>query len=506
MTKITTDWETGDLGPTVHTKIFALHDWWFGEDARAGEATIQPSITRLSSYLSGTAMFPLTCGPDGDTAVVFGPKLVLLNNPDLLMEAVTHAGGVVITATEAYTDLDATVKATPGQPVAALRNAGGGDIIATQATADMRPAYGVHPAGGLRNRLPNNSMAGAAVGVLGSGGSLPDGWSLGGIALSAVEVLSIAPKNGRPNVRVRLNGTPTGHVQIAYSPVTSMAAAAGQPWTLSSYIQQVGGSLTGIESLNSVMTTHTSAGAFISGPSSVNFTSTSTDDLRRVGTATLAGETVAFVRGLLQITHDTGAIDITLDVSAPQFEQAAEATNVQITSLGGLNVTEVPFRQVSYLKPDAVDDFMTLSTAFEPEGAYTIAAAVAGVTSAIFGGVNGATSARQFTNNASGGSLIYRVDGTGNQASAGGAGFLQRNVHVIRVEDATTGAIWLNGTALTTTRVGNLTPTRHDALFRGGAFYGGGRFYGGALIPAAITETSRTRLQRYLAFLSGVDL
>jgi len=65
----------------------------------------------------------------------------------------------------------------------------------------------LEPAG--TNLVPNPALTGAVAGVVGSGGSLPTGWSTNGAGLS-VEVVAVTTLNGLPALHVRVSGTATG--------------------------------------------------------------------------------------------------------------------------------------------------------------------------------------------------------------------------------------------------------------------------------------------------------
>jgi hypothetical protein len=188
--------------------------------------------------------------------------------------------------------------------------------------------WAVAPDAGRVNRLRNSTMAGAAVGVLGSGGALPTTWSITGFPAAAAEVLTIGEEDGRPTIRLRLNGTPTGEtVFINFCGTTCIAAAAGQVWTGSAWAQVVGGTLSDrtiskrIVSLNS---SGTGVGSSVSA-----FTATASDLTRRTLTWTLTGAGTTFARPQITISHVSGALDVTLKIQAPQFETGNAATTFQ---------------------------------------------------------------------------------------------------------------------------------------------------------------------------------
>ncbi|MGP9788960.1 hypothetical protein [Roseinatronobacter sp. NSM] len=406
----------------------------------------------------------------------------------------------------AFTDLDATQLAQPGQPVAAVTN-WADQIVAAQPENARRPTFGRHPASGLRNRLPNNRMDGAALGVLGAGGALPTGWSLVNIATGEVEIVSLAPKSGRPNIRIRLNGTPTGNVQLTFNPLGSAPSATGQTWTGSAWVQRVGGSTANITNV-SLINTHFSGSGFAGATNGGSFLSTIESDLRRVASGGIAPESVTNTRGVLQLVHASGPIDITLDISAPQLEQASEPSAVQITGANGFDVTDAGQPNVHSLGFDGVDDRLTLATSFSGHTSYTLAAAhdVAFLPAApnegiIFGGTG------RFTKTVSSG-LRWRNQGTDNQVDFSTQSVSGRQVDMVRVAGAAAPEAWRNGQAATiSTAAGSLSPlVGLTHFFNAGSSFSKGRLYAAALIPQPVSEADRIRLQRYLSSLSGVIL
>jgi hypothetical protein len=169
-----------------------------------------------------------------------------------------------------------------------------------------------------------------------------------GFATSDVEVISTADKNGLPNTRLRLNGTPTGNVLILMPNLSpsSPAAANGQTWASSAYVQMVAGSLANITQSRLAINAFNASNAFVAGYTSAGFDGTISSDLRRSFSATLSGATIARIVPYLIFSWTSGAIDITIDISAPQLELGSEATAVQITGASGLDVTEAGRRNV----------------------------------------------------------------------------------------------------------------------------------------------------------------
>jgi lambda family phage minor tail protein L len=239
-----------------------------------------------------------------------------------------------------------------------------------------------------------------------------------------------------------------------------------------------------------------------------SFLSTIGDDLRRSKTLTNTAGTTGTQPRLTVGNSDT--IDITLEISGIQHELASAASDIQLTRASGFDVTEDGQRSVYYLQPDGIDDWMTLTTAFQPISTYTMAVAqdhttvTTATVSVFFGrgsGGGGLQYARRGTN-----SLALRANSSTNvtthtstQLGSAAAG---RAVFVSRVADAGLAQTYANGVGpLAGTLTGVMlpaAPTGIGALFRTSAEYGRNRFYSGVLVPAAITEQERLSLEQYL--------
>jgi len=180
------------------------------------------------------------------------------------------------------------------------------------------------------NHIPNNTMQGATVGVIGSGGALPTGWTLAGMPAGTAEIISLAPKNGKANIQLRLNGTPTGTVFLTFVGSNVVSASAGESWTSSAWLQAVSGDTTnitraslGISGRDSSLPIEAANGADITG--------ILTTDTRHSVSLQLTEAGIISVNTYLRIIN-SGAIDITLDVGLPQMEQAELASSPIETS------------------------------------------------------------------------------------------------------------------------------------------------------------------------------
>jgi len=430
-------------------------------------------------------------------------------SPENLRRGSRDVRDLTVRPNRLYSDTAGTTPiAGPGAEVAAMRDSRG-VLVATQTTAAARPKYAVQPAVGVRNRLLNNRNDGAVVGVLGSGGVLPTGMTVTGIAATSVEVLSVALKNGRPNTRLRINGTPTGTVFISTSAFNAgIAAASGQTWSYSVYYQRVGGSGANITSLDLRI-----AESDASNGNSVSYPSGSilgiTDETRITATGTFVNGTTRTVSSFIRFGWTSGAIDITMDIAGTQLEQAGAATDVQITGAGGFDVSEAGVRSLDVLVPDGLDDCMTLSSAFLPSGNFTLAAAFdhrAGADNlGIFGGPN--TRFGQLSSNNPIIDVNFSANRTQFTEQSNGRGVL-----VVRSVGSGAAQGWRNGVALTPTLTGSMRPLASPGfteIMKAANAFASGRFFGGVMIDEGdtpFTDAERLMTQRYLAYNGGITL
>ena len=329
-------------------------------DAALPNAIYWPLATTVACGITGPGLrFQLSAGvaiSPMPWALIGGGDVGLFYDPSVIGSLFQDSAG-------------ATPVTTIGQPVGRATDRTGAARNAVQATAAARPTYARMPVGGRRNRLPNSGVAGAVVGVLSAGGSLPTGWSTVGIPTTAIEVLSLAPKNGRPNVKIRFNGTPTTSIQLFVNGSTDVPALAAETWMSSVYVQRTAGSNTNLTAIGIATTARDVSGGFVNLANLADITSTVADDVRGLSLATLVGGTVRFIRNSVQLSWTAGAIDITLDLSAPQVEQAAAATVFQTVN-GEADITEVDKANRFALLDDLVDDTLAATL---PAGTYTIA-------------------------------------------------------------------------------------------------------------------------------------
>lgn len=172
-----------------------------------------------------------------------------------------------------------------------------------------------------KNSLPNNTMQGASVG---SPGVFPTSWAFTNNLSLTWNVDALGPVNGIDTINARLSGTASGggNVFCQFVGNTIVPAVAGQTWISSIYMALVGGTLGNITTLNHSISGRQAGGGAVE---SVGVVAVSlTGNLTRFSTSgTLAnGSTVTAISLLQFIVTAAGAVDLTLQVGWPQFEQA----------------------------------------------------------------------------------------------------------------------------------------------------------------------------------------
>lgn len=195
------------------------------------------------------------------------------------------------------------------------------------------PAETATSASPAQNMVQNSRLNGAAIGIVGEGGALPDGWSIGGF--QEAEIVQTGIEAGRPFIDLRLAGAPAGNA-IFVNFVTSESSidvAPGQTWTSSAFIRLVDGSLTNIDSV--FLRVQEFAGADGKGSSGTNVTLDLDTGLRASVTRDISDAATNRLISFFRLGVPEGDIDLTLRISGPQIEQAARAGDVQLTGNGG---------------------------------------------------------------------------------------------------------------------------------------------------------------------------
>jgi len=419
-----------------------------------------------------------------------------------------------------FSDVEGTIPiAGPGAEVAAQKD-GRNVIVRRQPVFAARPKYALEPASGVRNLLLNNRNDGAVVGVLGSGGALPTGYIIGH-AGTTVTVVSLAPVDGRPNLRLRFQGTPSENILINTSGAAAISAASGQSWARSIWLSISAGSMTGLAGVNHGIRNFTTGGmyhSFKGGIITVTGAATRFQGVATIADADGSGTIAALIQEIA-LLRGSGPIDITLDISGPQIERAGAATALQIVGADGFDVTEAGVRPIHALAYDRQDDWMQLSTAFQPAGNYTLAMGHAhrdGEVTWLFG--HSSISGLQALRGGAANAFQMRSNNTANQSSFAGSTFASattgRAVAIARVAGTGLAEAYMNGFGpLAGTLTGAMTPPNAAGINAVGrqtsSFDAPRREYGGVLIDPGntpVTNEEITLLRQYLAHKGGITL
>ncbi len=95
------------------------------------------------------------------------------------------------------------------------------------------------------NKWRSSNMEGALVGVVGSGGSLPTGWSITSAAGLTTEVIAVGALGAMGYIDVRVSGTSSG-TTYAIGSNSVAAGGAGSKWTEGVFLKKIAGSSSNI--------------------------------------------------------------------------------------------------------------------------------------------------------------------------------------------------------------------------------------------------------------------
>jgi hypothetical protein len=186
------------------------------------------------------------------------------------------------------------------------------------------------------NSIRNSTMVGA---VAGTPGTAPTNWPVSGSANGiTLEVVKTGTEDGIPYIDLKYSGTPTGgnNLSIVFEEGNTISASASQTWTLSAYVQLVGGSFANISPALSHLTLNAGGGvqnltqALTTGGSNLNSS-------RQSYTATFSASMITHVLPRIRVGYTVGSpIDFTLRIGLPQQEQGAFATSAIPTTTTAL--------------------------------------------------------------------------------------------------------------------------------------------------------------------------
>ena len=184
------------------------------------------------------------------------------------------------------------------------------------------------------NSIRNASAGGA---VPGTPGTAPTNWvvtsSLNNVTR---EIIGTGTEDGIPYIDVKYSGTPNATATIAIrSEATSIVAATlGQTWVAGQFVRLVGGTLTNLTNIATVILEANSGGIVVaSGSAATAPTSAALRTQWFKYTRVLSNVTVAFVAQDFRFTHTNGqAIDATFRIGLPQLVQAPAASSPIVTT------------------------------------------------------------------------------------------------------------------------------------------------------------------------------
>jgi hypothetical protein len=192
------------------------------------------------------------------------------------------------------------------------------------------------------NVVTNSAGNGAVVGVIGSGGAWPAGWSITNPVGGTVQIVSVQTKaDGLTYVRFKATGTNGGSqttFRVGFLGSAVQAATSGQTWTTSAVVNVF--DVTGVSSPAFETAGMSSGGATVESANSGG--SLTVGSLGRL-TATRALNNASTVSVQPRFNFNINAsttYSIDVEVAIPQLEQAAFATSPIVTT--GASATRGP--------------------------------------------------------------------------------------------------------------------------------------------------------------------
>jgi hypothetical protein len=184
----------------------------------------------------------------------------------------------------------------------------------------------------------NNQMAGAVVGVVGSGGVLPHGWSVSSPGCSQEVIGTGTDANGRKYLDLRFFGTPTtvsGSIRLTDGG-TNTQFRVGEKLTLSTFVSS---SSSGVTNADYFVDPYTPAyGSPDSRVSGTTFSITSTAT-KQTQTLTSTGANSSVGQVYLRLNWPSGvALDYTLRIAEPEVVRGAVAGSMQAKSLNSVAI------------------------------------------------------------------------------------------------------------------------------------------------------------------------
>lgn len=172
------------------------------------------------------------------------------------------------------------------------------------------------------NMIAQSSVSGAAIGVIGSGGSLPTGWAWSSVGSAALtrEVVGI----GEDYIDIRLSGSNNSGSAVFPGILIGgvITAVIGAPITGSVYMKLVSGSFDGITYANCGKFTvqFSNSGAFVSSLSPSSLPTSTISRLTASGSRETADHNEWRAQLILAL-NDGDTCDLTIRISQPQIER-----------------------------------------------------------------------------------------------------------------------------------------------------------------------------------------
>lgn len=408
----------------------------------------------------------------------------------------------------------------PGDPIGEIRRRPG-SFDWSQPTSAARPVWARFPRGGIRNRIRNNTMQGAAAG---QPGTLPTYWPTGPGGLTR-EIVGRGVIDGIHYIDFRWYGTTTGsQCFMAFETGSQIPAESGQAWTASAFVAVIGGSTENINNIRLKIPEFTDAGSYITeGSLAIN----PDENLQRYTyTRTLSGgSSTKRSRCEVFFTFNAGVeIDITLRIGLPQFELGSSETAVQKTAFEW-DITEpgqpsiyLPYYSGSQWMDSGVTSFGNASLFADAGQEWT--------TISLFRTLSDTAEAmlsRQSTADATGtfsvykgslggglGRLNVRCRGANTGITApGNVGDGRLHLAICRWNSAA-GDVWVDGASPVSLNVGTSAEETGQNIISGGRANGASLLYDGHLanflIDRALTNSEIDQVRAWAANTYGVQM
>lgn len=185
------------------------------------------------------------------------------------------------------------------------------------------------------NLVKNNSTAGAVVGVIGSGGALPTGWSAPAAGGVTAEVLAIGVEDGIPYVDIQFYGTATTAYQaLVFGNVSGYTSSAD--FTGSAYARLLSGAIPASGDVQfKIRANRSSAGvADVNGVfNNASFTAAKLKANRLAVTGQTPSDATGSGQLLMVFNYTTGTtINMAIRIGLPQLEAGNSATTPILTT------------------------------------------------------------------------------------------------------------------------------------------------------------------------------